>query len=102
MAAPCGKEKHLGTFGADGEYIWRAYSQQGEQNPRGFPVIPVVRNYEVLKGSNEIYHWISRHAYLSQLEALFVSCYCVLCRSGNYASCKYRDVTHSLVTDNGT
>ena len=97
MAAPSEGKQHLGTFGANGEYIWRAYSKHGEQNPRGFPVIPVVRNYDALEGSNEIYHWRSRHAYLPQLEALFVSCYCAICRSGNQDSCKYRHVTHSLV-----
>ena len=97
MAAPSQDKKHLGTFGANGEYIWRAYNKHGEQNPRGFPVIPIVRNYEALEGSNEIYHWRSRHPYLPQLEAQFVSCYCVICRSGNSASCKYRHITHTLV-----
>jgi len=80
---------------------WRAYNKSGEPNPRDFPVIPAVRDYEALEGSNEIYHWRSRSDYLPQLEALFVSCYCVICRSGNHASCKYRHVTHSLVAGYG-
>ena len=96
MQRPSQDKKHLGQFGVNGEYIWRAYSKHGGANPRGFPVIPLPRDFDGLEGSNEIYHWRARHPYLPQLEAQFVSCYCVNCRSG-VAPCRYRHVKHSLV-----
>jgi len=39
MPVTSDKKKHLGTFGANGAYIWRAYSKLGDANPRGFPVV---------------------------------------------------------------
>jgi len=97
LARPSAEKSHLGTFGANGEYIWRAYCKHGDENPRNFPQIPVVRNFQGLEGSNEIYHWRARHPYLPQIEALFVACYCTHCRSGNAVMCKYHSITHSLV-----
>ena len=96
MQAPSDEKKHLGTFGANGEYLWPAYCKHGEANSRGFPVLSPARNFDGLEGSNEIYHWRARHPYLPQLEAQFVSCYCTCCRSG-LAPCRYRSVTHYLV-----
>ena len=97
MAAPEGKKKHRGTFGANGNYFWRAYSDGNDANEKGFPVIPNDRSFQALPGSNEIYSWRGNHKFIPQLEALFVPCYCINCRSGRSAECKYRNITHSLV-----
>ena len=63
-------------------------------------MIPARRNFQGLEGSNEIYAWRATHSYLPQLEALFVACYCINCRSGRSAACNYRRITHSLVAGN--
>jgi hypothetical protein len=98
LQAPSGDgKKHLGTFGANGDYIYRAYSDGEDSNPRGFPVIPKDRSFQPLPGSNEIYAWRATHPYLPQLEALFVPCYCINCRNSRSDLCKYRVITHSLV-----
>jgi hypothetical protein len=99
MPAPSGGKSHRGTFGANGAYIWEAYSELGRENPRGFPVIPAGRDFQGLEGSNEIYAWRATSAHLPQLEALFIACYCTNCRSGNSERCRYRFITHSLVAD---
>ena len=101
MAALDGKKKHRGTFGANGTYFWRAYSDGKDSNEKGFPVIPKDRSFQALPGSNEIYSWRAKHKYLPQLEALFVPCYCTNCRGGRTLECKYRKITHSLVAGNG-
>jgi hypothetical protein len=49
------KKKHLGTFGANGKYLYRAYSDGKDASSRGFPVIPGNRSFQSLEGSNEIY-----------------------------------------------
>jgi len=98
MPVPSDKKKHLGTFGANGTYIWRAYSKLGDANPRGFPVVGGGRDFQRPTGSNEIYAWRATHSHLPQLEALFVPCYCTQCRSGAVGVCKYRHITHSLVS----
>jgi len=99
MSAPSERKRHLRTFGANGAYIWRAYSKLGDANPRGFPIIPSGRNFQQFCGSNEIYAWRAQHTFLPQLEALFVPCYCIQCRSKIPGACKYRNITHSLVSD---
>ena len=38
MPAPSDDKKHLGTFGANGEYIWAAYCERGAANPRGVEI----------------------------------------------------------------
>ena len=45
-----------------------------------------------------MYAWRATHMCLPQ-EALFVPCYCTNCRSAIPAACKYRHITHSLVSD---
>jgi hypothetical protein len=53
MPAPSGGKSHRGTFGANGAYIWEAYTELGRDNPRGFPVIPAGRDFQGLEGSNK-------------------------------------------------
>jgi len=98
MSAPSDAKKHLGTFGANGKYIYRAYSDGKDPNLRGFPVIPTDRSFQPLSGSNELYAYRAKHSFLPQIEALFVPCYCINCRSGKAHLCKYRQVTHSTVS----
>ena len=45
MALPDEKKKHRGTFGANGNYFWRAYSDGEDVNEKGFPVIPDDRHF---------------------------------------------------------
>lgn len=91
------KKEHLGTFGANGKYIWCAYSDGTDNNERDFPVIPPDRTFQALPGSNGIYAWRGKHEYKPELEALFVPCYCIHCRNDKSEECKYRHITHSLV-----
>jgi len=100
MALPDEKKKHRGTFGANGNKFWRAYSDGKDVNEKGFPVIPDDREFQALPGSNEVYSWRAKHKYFPQLEALFVPCYCTNCRAGRSEDCRYRNITHSLVAGN--
>lgn len=97
MAKPSLQKKRRGIYGANGKYFWRAYSDGTDDNSRGFPVIPDDRSFQQLPGSNEIYGWRAKHAFLPRLEALFIPCYCKNCRVGKSSDCKYRHITHSLV-----
>ena len=97
MPMPSEDKKHLGTFGANGKYLYRAYSDGKDANSRGFPVIPGNRSFQSLEGSNEIYAWRAVSKHKPELEALFVPCYCVDCRGAHPENCKYRHITHSLV-----
>ena len=97
MSKPSEDKKHLGTFGANGKYLFRAYSDGKDANPRGFPVIPENRSFQSLQGSNEIYAWRAVSKHKPELEALFVPCYCEDCRGAHPKKCKYRHITHSLV-----
>ncbi len=49
MPSPSDDKKHLGTFGANGEYIWAAYCKRGEENPRGF--LPLFLQFAIFKVS---------------------------------------------------
>ncbi len=94
MQKPDDKHKHGGTYGANGKYMYRAYSEGSDVNARGFPVVPKDRSFQKFPGSNEIYAVRRKHKYRPELEALFVPCYCVRCRDDNPASCQYRHITH--------
>jgi hypothetical protein len=97
MPKPTEEKKHLGTFGANGEYIFQAFSDGTDPNPRGFSVIPKDRSFQKLQGSNKIYAWRANHSHLPQLQALFVPCYCSRCRGEISGECMYRKITHSLI-----
>ena len=98
MAEPS-TDKHLGTFGANGKYLYRAYSDEKDGNLRGFLVIRGDRWFPKLSGSNEIYAWRAASKLKPELEALFVPCYCTDFRGEHPENCKYRHITHSLVKD---
>jgi hypothetical protein len=55
MQKPDNKHKHGGTYGANGKYMYRAYSEGSDVNARGFPVVPKDRSFQTFPGSNEIY-----------------------------------------------
>ena len=98
MAAPSDKKEHRGIFGADGDYIWRAYAETNDGN--GFPVIPKDRDFQKIQGSNELYSFHARSAFAPTLEVDFVSCYCEGCR-GN-SGCLYTRYTRAHVADKTT
>ena len=56
MSKPPGDKKHLGRFGSNGKYIYRAYSDGTNANLRGFPVASKERFFQRLPGSNEPTH----------------------------------------------
>ena len=95
MAAPSDKKQHRGIFGADGNYIWRAYAETDDGY--GFRVIPTDREFQSIEGSNELYSFRAVSSFAPTLEVDFVSCYCDGCRAKT--GCLYTHYTRAHVAD---
>lgn len=98
MSEPSENNKHRGTWGANGAYIWDGRSNGSDENPYEVEVLdqrPV--GFKGIDGSNELYSyraWNTTH--VPEIETQFVPCHCCCCRSGEQASCPYRNITGPL------
>ena len=102
MAAPSAEHEHRGTFGCNGEYHWRAYSDGADANPDGYPVIDArPRDWHAIEGSNERYAFRSWNTEPTQpeLEHFFVPCYCRASRAGAHDECPFRNITQAPMYD---
>ena len=102
MSAPSADHKHAGTFGCNGEYIWKAYSDGTDENPDDHPVIDGrPRDWHPIEGSNELYSfraWNTEPAE-PEMELWFVPCYCRSCRAAQHSTCPFRHVTREASYD---
>ena len=104
MAKPSEDHSHRGTFGCNGEYIWRAYSSGTDSNPENYPVIDrALLDWQPIEGSNDLYAFRARHEdpSIPEMECWFVPCYCAASRDANATRtgpatntfCPYRHIT---------
>ena len=98
MARPSADHSHRGTFGCNGVYVWRGYSNGRDANPDDLPVIDKApHDWHGVEGSNELYSFRAWNTEPTEpeLELWFVPCYCRSCRAADYAACRYRNTTQA-------
>ena len=96
MRAPSADHTHAGTFGCNGEYIWKAYSNGHDENPDGHPVIDDrPRDWHPIEGSNELYSYRAWNVVADEpeMELWFVPCHCRSCRAARHGDCPFRHIT---------
>ena len=98
MARPSADHSHRGTFGCNGVYVWRGYSNGRDANPDDLPVIDKApHDWHGVEGSNELYSFRAWNTEPTEpeLELWFVPCYCRSCRAADYTACRYRNTTQA-------
>ena len=95
MYAPSTQHDHRGTWGCNGDYIWRAYSNGEDENPHHYPVISRQhRSFQTIEGSNELYCFRAwKGEKTREMQIYFVPCFCVACRARE--ECPYLCITNA-------
>ena len=91
MPRPSDEQEHSGTWAANGEYFWRAFSNGNDPHRSLYPNIPSEkREWRAVEGSNSLYCFRAGPGVNApgrfELQCSFLSCFCDACRSGSHHS----------------
>ena len=92
MVMPDPEQDHAGTWGCNGEYHWRAFSNGTDPHASCYPNIPQKkREWRAVEGSNSLYCFRAGPGKnlpdRFELHVSFLSCFCDACRAGEHDGC---------------
>lgn len=94
MPHPSLGHTHEGTWGANGEFIWWAYSDGTKDDHQDLPSIDIrYKQYRPFPGSDEKHSFEAKHGSDPIVEGRFVPCLCPACRVKDHKSCWYMHVS---------
>ena len=107
MARPSVEHAHDGTWGCNGEYFWRAFSNGRDPHAAKYPNISdKLREWHAIKGSNTLYCFRAgpgiNDPLVNELQCSFVPCFCAECRDQNHIDCdnlEFTTVWYEVMTE---
>ena len=92
MARPSDEHGHKGTWGCNGEFFWRAFSNGKDKFKSKYPNISQrIREWHAIEGSNSLYCYRAGPGLnlpeVPELQFSFVPCFCEASRLGAHHNC---------------
>ena len=96
MAEPSRLHDHSGTWGCNGAYIWKAYSDGNDhdEHREEHAVLDLRRKeYQAIHGTHELYSFRTHPSFNENMQCRFVPCFCPSCATYQFDRCFLKPIS---------